>query len=147
MFGHKINSSQIQVHGQAAVAAVAVAGSVAGGGVSWVGCAPVFSTRGAPDRGDMGEGIVKRGGNGDGGERASAKRLERDRDGHRRRRKSRREAERAVRPRRHSIAVDLAVEPALSEGRGVDAADPGLELVVALPERPRAALRREAWFL
>ena len=77
----------------------------------------------------MGEGIVKRDGNGMG--ESARRRLERDRDGHRRRRKSRREAERAVGvvvlvPRRHSVAVDLAVEPALSEDRGEDAAYPRL---------------------
>ena len=64
------------------------------------------------------------------GERASARRLERGRDD-RSRRERRREAERAVGvvvlvPRRHSVAVDLAVEPALSEDRGEDAAYPRL---------------------
>ena len=54
------------------------------------------------------------------------KRLERGRDGHRRRRERRRQAERAVRvlvlvPRRHGVAVHLAVEPVLSED-GVDTA-------------------------
>ena len=88
----------------------------------------------------MGEGIVKRG-NEDGRGRL----LERGRDGHRRRER-RREAERAVRVL-VVVTVHLAVEPAPREGRGEDAADPGLVLVVALPERPGAALRREAWFL
>ena len=83
---------------------------------------------------------------------SARRRLERDRDGHRRRRKSRREAERAVRvvvrrgPRRrprlrgrlrrrarrradHGVAVDRAVDRIkirliLSEDRGDAAADP-----------------------
>ena len=65
MFGDEVDGSQVQVYREKAVAAVAVAGGgVGAGGVSWVGCALVSARR--PDRGDMGEGIVKRGGNGNG---------------------------------------------------------------------------------
>ena len=170
MFGDEVDGSQVQVHREKTEPAVAVArGRVGAGGVRWVGCALVSARR--PDRGDMGEGIVKRGGNGD-GESARPRRLERGRDRDCRR-ECGRQAERAVRvvilatavgllrgwhrrallrgrqrrrARRrtdHGVAVHLAVEPASSEGRGEDAADPGLVLVVALSQRPRAALLRE----
>ena len=109
----------------------------------------------------MGEGVVKRHGNGNGDVESGLERG-RDRDC---RRERRREAERAVRvvagrgARRHrgrqrrrarrradhGVAVHLAVEPVLSEARGEEAASPRLVLVVANTQGPRAALRREAY--